>query len=101
MVKSMISPNQYDMDATDENGMTQLHYASMKANTDSASALLKRGANVNCISANSGDTPLHLACRSGLLDMVTENSTADGTSIANKASNVCRLVYCCIMGRIR
>jgi ankyrin repeat protein len=56
------------MNATDEKGLTPLHMAAGKKQTNAAQILLALGAKVNA-RADSGVTPLHMAVRRGDVDM--------------------------------
>ncbi len=56
------------VNATDEKGMTPLHIAAGKKQTNAAQVLLALGAKVN-VRADSGVTPLHIAVRRGDTDM--------------------------------
>ena len=56
------------VNATDEKGLTPLHVAAGKKQTNAAQVLLALGAKVNA-RADSGVTPLHLAVRRGDTDM--------------------------------
>ena len=56
------------VNATDEKGMTPLHVAAGKKQTNAAQVLLALGAKVNA-RADSGVTPLHIAVRRGDTDM--------------------------------
>lgn len=49
-----------DIHASNENGTTLLHYASMQGRDDILELLIKKGANPN-IANNRGTTPLHKA----------------------------------------
>lgn len=49
--------------------MTPLHYASWHNTPDTASLLLQRGAKVDLCN-NEGNTPLHIACQHGQVDVV-------------------------------
>jgi ankyrin repeat protein len=56
------------MNATDEKGLTPLHMAAGKKQTNAAQILLALGAKANA-QADSGVTPLHMAVRRGDVDM--------------------------------
>lgn len=54
-----------DVNASQGDGMTALHWAAMHGLTDQASMLLFAGARLDAVTRNGSLTPLHLAARSG------------------------------------
>lgn len=65
----MIQPDINYLNKQDKYGMTCLHYAVLGGNIKCVRILLEKGANPNIIS-NFSETPLHIACRLGLSDIV-------------------------------
>jgi ankyrin repeat protein len=51
--------------------LTSLHVAAWKGNLDVVRILIDSGAIVNCVVAETGDTPLMFACGNGHIDVVT------------------------------
>ncbi|KAL5005536.1 hypothetical protein ScPMuIL_018992 [Solemya velum] len=59
-----------DVNTTDSAGYTALHYSSRSGFNSVCTLLLKRGANVNCVTRSGGVTPLHRAAYCGHIDTV-------------------------------
>lgn len=58
-----------DIDLRDHTGRTALHYAAKTMRCHSLEVLLDKGANMH-LTDNYGNTPLHIAARSGSEDCV-------------------------------
>ena len=58
----------FDVNDSDESGVTLLHYASRYGSLDVARLLIDKGANVNAVN-RSGETPLSLAQKGGHLEL--------------------------------
>ena len=58
------------VDNCDWDGYTALHYAVNTGNARICQLLLSRGANVNACGGENNSTPLHLACKQNMIDIV-------------------------------
>lgn len=69
-VRKMLNQPGVDINFCTKNGITALHVAAGSGHFAILDYLLKKGSNVHLTSKPNGDTPLHLAVRSGDLDVV-------------------------------
>lgn len=61
------------MEQSDNTGRAAIHYAARFGNTDTLNIMLKKGVNINLAQdapAEAGNTPLHIACIYGKVEMV-------------------------------
>ena len=59
-----------DVNAAQGDGMTALHWAAYRGDTEAADALVKAGANVKVVTRNGNITPFSLACQNGNAAMI-------------------------------
>ena len=59
-----------DVNAPQGDGMTALHWAAYRGDTEMADALVKAGANVKAVTRNGNITPFSLACQNGNAAMI-------------------------------
>jgi ankyrin repeat protein len=78
--------HQADVNASQGDGMTALHWAAAKNNVELVNALLHAGANVRAATRLGGYTPLVLAARNGS-DAVVEPLLAAGADVNVRTSN--------------
>lgn len=69
-VVSLLIENGADVNQRPTDGWTPLLIAVLEENEDMTEILLEKGANANACTEDSGDTALHLASRSGYVDIV-------------------------------
>ena len=89
-----------DVNAAQGDGMTALHWAAMKGQTDIAAMLLYAGANHGATTRLGGYTPLHLAARAGSAPIVDALVTAGANVKATSSSGTTALMLAAESGTL-